>query len=136
MRISDWSSDVCSSDLRVDRGKANLLGVEAWPGVKDTLDRATGHDGRGNIVDGNASATNDRSTAENIVGGPDDFARCSQIVQPLARSLHEGQQIDGQELVADDPVLAQQRSEERSVGKEGVRTCKSRRTQYNEKKTQ
>src|SRR3546814_1488511 len=80
MRISDWSSDVCSSDL----------------------------DGRGNIVDGNASATNDRSTAENIVGGPDDFARCSQIVQPLARALHEGQQIDGQELVADDPVFAQQ----------------------------
>src|SRR3546814_17807260 len=122
MRISDWSSDVCSSDLRVDRGKANLLGVEAWPGVKDTLDRATGHDGRGNIVDGNASATNDRSTAENIVGGPDDFARCSQIVQPLARALHEGQQIDGKELVADDPVFAPQcRPDRKSVvlGKSG-----------------
>src|SRR3546814_9406113 len=98
MRISDWSSDVCSSDLRVDRGKANLLGVEAWPGVKDTLDRATGHDGRGNIVDGNASATNDRSTAENIDGTPDDFARCSQIVQPLARALHERSEEPTSEL--------------------------------------
>src|SRR3546814_1928138 len=29
MRISDWSSDVCSSDLRVDVGRPNIKGVLA-----------------------------------------------------------------------------------------------------------
>src|SRR3546814_3855993 len=28
MRISDWSSDVCSSDLRADRGARELVGLQ------------------------------------------------------------------------------------------------------------
>src|SRR3546814_9927072 len=36
MRISDWSSDVCSSDLRL-RAARNLQGAlsQRWPGRKD-----------------------------------------------------------------------------------------------------
>src|SRR3546814_20702243 len=30
MRISDWSSDVCSSDLLVSRGLVRYIGVSNW----------------------------------------------------------------------------------------------------------
>src|SRR3546814_12947513 len=37
MRISDWSSDVCSSDLKVS--KADLRGDGKWPDYLDYCDR-------------------------------------------------------------------------------------------------
>src|SRR3546814_2438668 len=42
MRISDWSSDVCSSDLKIERGALSFLDVE-FPLVMcfDRIDRQT-----------------------------------------------------------------------------------------------
>src|SRR3546814_1664346 len=38
MRISDWSSDVCSSDLAVpDAGRSSRRTAVAWPGVRPRL---------------------------------------------------------------------------------------------------
>src|SRR3546814_5030769 len=36
MRISDWSSDVCSSDLPDALGEARVFHTNAWPGVRRT----------------------------------------------------------------------------------------------------
>src|SRR3546814_17398810 len=35
MRISDWSSDVCSSDLRLMDGESQEPGQGAWPELRD-----------------------------------------------------------------------------------------------------
>src|SRR3546814_14260842 len=42
MRISDWSSDVCSSDLTLQREVAQ----ERWTSLDRTLQREAGEDGR------------------------------------------------------------------------------------------
>src|SRR3546814_6192077 len=39
MRISDWSSDVCSSDLKEPNVAANQMAVDAVNQESDTLDR-------------------------------------------------------------------------------------------------
>src|SRR3546814_13960715 len=96
MRISDWSSDVCSSDLDLD-------------GFKSINDRF-GH------------AEGDRA----LVG----FS--TQLMQTFRDSDVVGR-LGGDEFVAlmtncteDQGQHALQRSEERRVGKECVRTCRAR----------
>src|SRR3546814_16190197 len=90
MRISDWSSDVCSSDLPE-------LFNDAWSG---------------------------RRHEDQAVDGCD--ARIKGIMQPedaSQRLAHNGQ-FRG----------IRNRSEERRVGNECVSTCRSRWSQYNQKK--
>src|SRR3546814_6050745 len=80
-RISDWSSDVCSSDLHRDA-----------------------HDGR-----------SDRAYP---------VGRARSRAHDRRNLIHGGRQRQGPENRTAD------RSEERSVGKEGVSTCRSRWTAY------
>src|SRR3546814_15828714 len=87
MRISDWSSDVCSSDLQ-DRGDA---------------DRLT------------------RDAAEALARLERDLAASSAA---LARDEA------GRPVLAARLEAAEQRSEERRVGKECVSTCRSRWSPY------
>src|SRR3546814_2597561 len=82
MRISDWSSDVCSSDL--DAGDAFDVALAATPGDVD------------DDVDG--------------------------LGDQRARRIHRHFQ--------NQLLQAQQRSEERRVGKECVSTCRSRWSPY------
>src|SRR3546814_18387471 len=92
MRISDWSSDVCSSDLLVI-------------GLRWYLARAK-----------------DGYLREN--------ASYSQISETLTESTEGARTIEalgiGHERVAALDADCAGRSEERRVGKEGVRTCSSR----------
>src|SRR3546814_13965448 len=96
MRISDWSSDVCSSDLYLRyplRDMLGLLALEAWR-----------HQA---IVVG-----------ENLGTVPDGFNQGLQEKGMLGMSVlwfQRGVQAD-----------AAGRSEERRVGKECVSTCRSR----------
>src|SRR3546814_16737195 len=105
MRISDWSSDVCSSDLR---SVVNIL--------------SNGVDNNGPTPD----AARDQAirlgiTINGIVFGErDDLAdyfRQHVIGGPGAFIMTVGKPED-------------LRSEERSVGKEGVGTCRSRWSPY------
>src|SRR3546814_3836781 len=119
MRISDWSSDVCSSDL------AMLFGHR-----KGAFTGATASS------DGLFQAAN---------GGTlflDEIAELPLSLQAkLLRALQEGEvlpvgathavPVDVRVIAAGNRDLAAlcnsgQRSEERRVGKEGVRTCISR----------
>src|SRR3546814_6793390 len=90
MRISDWSSDVCSSDLYVEAG-AEIV-----------------------------------QTAEEIFAQSDMVVKVKEP-QPVERAmLREGQILYTYLYLAPDP----DRSEERRVGKECVRTCRSRWSPY------
>src|SRR3546814_17738042 len=97
MRISDWSSDVCSSDLSIDL---------AAPGD--------------NIGDVTTSA--------------DPRASAFQSVRPLdwGGRLQADTSADRESMTstAQGGFARAVRSEERSVGKECVRTCRSRLSPY------
>src|SRR3546814_11773819 len=97
MRISDWSSDVCSSDL--DARKQRLALAQA------------AEQGRGPAVD--------EALGEPLV------ERVRQLVLELARPLLPALRVIEPVLPVGD-VCPGARSEERRVGKECVSTCRFR----------
>src|SRR3546814_11574875 len=107
MRISDWSSDVCSSDLLDAHGIAER------------------HEGRHRLallqgLDGALLGEARRAQAGVLVG---DGARADDRAgdqRPRPGDVRD--QLREIELPAHAPL----RSEERRVGKESVRTCRSR----------
>src|SRR3546814_12681189 len=96
MRISDWSSDVCSSDLRLMDGESQEPGQGAWPELRD--DRPL------------------RVAMEAL--------KVMEAFETYTRSSLQGAQ-DRQPVVFVWSAF-QARSEERRVGKECVSTGKSR----------
>src|SRR3546814_6563407 len=102
MRISDWSSDVCSSDLRV----AGHVLVGALAG--DVAARLADDHGQFALV-----------VHHGHVGGP--VGEGSVADEGIGR-LQEAQRLFGR--------LERQRSEERRGGNECVSTCKSRWAPY------
>src|SRR3546814_12279709 len=101
MRISDWSSDVCSSDLSVTDALSNILGQETRnrPGRKHILDEAY-------------------------------FARIEAIQFTIAHDDgvgHENwEEADIVLAGVSRPSKTPTRTEERRVGKECARTCRTR----------
>src|SRR3546814_13969117 len=96
MRISDWSSDVCSSDL---------------PGTQ------AGFDANAGVL-----------TRDQQLELLDRYGHVPETVEQqrtLYRTL-EGERGRQQETDARGPMATTDRSEERRVGKECVRTCSSR----------
>src|SRR3546814_14226693 len=107
MRISDWSSDVCSSDLvGVEAHHLRIGGSEQRLAVRVAR--------RGERVD--------------LVGDRAEFGGDHRAVVGVQRSTRSRQ---GQLARARQQ---RGRSEERRVGKEGVQTCRSRGSQDREKK--
>src|SRR3546814_12027677 len=120
MRISDWSSDVCSSDLsKLARDLAN--------------DSEEILDGGGRLAlaslqeaDGPAGKLKGQIERHDLAG--------SHLVLEL-RHRAEGDLIRAEQQLADQGIGAclhrtLRRSEERRVGKECVNTCRSRWTPY------
>src|SRR3546814_13004734 len=104
MRISDWSSDVCSSDLRSER-RRHLA-------VRPLLDALF-------------------PPSPEILAPADDatiVCRCEEVTAGDIRAAVR--------LGATGPnqLKAFTRSEERSVGKESVSTCRSRWARYHKQK--
>src|SRR3546814_10959398 len=100
MRISDWSSDVCSSDLKLALRFA---------------DEAQRHESLTGVLVVQHSMTMGESAAANILPGHPHFV------------VAVDQTCIGQQFRT-APV---ERSEERRVGQECVRTCRSRWSPYN-----
>src|SRR3546814_18524264 len=105
MRISDWSSDVCSSDLKVWR-QLQRERIEVARCTVERLKRQMG-------IQGARRGKNVRTTIS------DPTVPC-----PLDRV--------NRQFRADRPN--QLRSEERRVGEEGVSTCRYRVSPYHKKK--
>src|SRR3546814_18934095 len=131
MRISDWSSDVCSSDLLRFLRQLRLRGDERVPREFDAgkvggvlflglvavdLDLAQARVGIGRVL---SHQWCDAQAPGGVVGGRPPGLEFARGVDVLALG------VDGAaELVAD------QRSEERRVGKECVSQCRSRWSPY------
>src|SRR3546814_19518375 len=106
MRISDWSSDVCSSDL---------IGGPARP-------QQPPHPLPERAPDGTVSLA--------TVPQPALIYRLSGDYNPLNADPEAARRVG-----FDRPILhGMSRSEERRVGKECVNTCRSRWSPYDEKK--
>src|SRR3546814_21129934 len=117
MRISDWSSDVCSSDLRVDDAlHATRAAVEEGivPGGGTALLYAT------RAIEGLKGVNDGQTRGIDIVRK----SLTSLVRQIASNAGHDGAVVSGKLLESNDPT--QGRSEERRVGKECVRTCRSR----------
>src|SRR3546814_17684326 len=121
MRISDWSSDVCSSDL------AAALAQELL------------HDAIFQRVEGDHGEP--AAGAEQRLGGRKAALQLAQLVVHV-----DAQGLEGARRGVDRPTFATRallslgllphpaRPEERRVGKEGVRPCRSRWSPYHKKK--
>src|SRR3546814_18306027 len=107
MRISDWSSDVCSSDLV----EAPLVAIRADPERLGDLRHLLGKLGQ----------------AGRRIVEIEEFLRKAVEVVNRARLWHSGDRRRAEEPVG--------RSEERRVGKECVSTCRSRWSPDHKKKT-
>src|SRR3546814_12934526 len=103
MRISDWSSDVCSSDLQ-------RVAVDAEAGERGVDDGVA-------LAEAVADA---HQVDEQVVGG-----HLGEIEVP-EHGVHPVDPL----VVPDATRLAEGRSEERRVGKECVSTCRSRWSPY------
>src|SRR3546814_17984995 len=111
MRISDWSSDVCSSDLTQFLHLQSSDIFTKVPGMRADVTHAA------------------RFTRQLWVGSPSGIVPLLQldaIGQPALRVLH----INASDLAQPTGCYAG-RSEERSVGKECVSTCRSRGSPVN-----
>src|SRR3546814_15259635 len=106
MRISDWSSDVCSSDLR---SNLQLLGTE----VNQHLNVDRAHEDHG--LESNTSIG---------VNHPSVTLRIKSEI------LHQSVGIIKANLLKGRRVVSSTRSEERGVGKEWVVTVRIRWSQY------
>src|SRR3546814_13821820 len=131
MRISDWSSDVCSSDL-----DGSWIAFLRQDGGRTRLWRAA--------IDGSGSAP---IAAVDSDARDFRFANGATIVLKLDGDVQEARaNIEREAKVgfhfdsrfapfsSSGPYAPVSRSEERRVGKECVRTCRSRWSPYHEKK--
>src|SRR3546814_13604039 len=118
MRISDWSSDVCSSDLVASIVSAHPLVRAALLQRRRRFARQPG----GAVLDGRDIGTVIAPEAEVKL-----FVKATPTIR--ARRRHAELQAHGG-TQRFDRVLADIRSEERRVGKECVSTCSSRWSPY------
>src|SRR3546814_13637835 len=123
MRISDWSSDVCSSDLRaVDQAQVESRGILL---VKANI----GDAGNSEISDGidaqcdPEAAGDERKCGDHVFDILDDARGNAALVQHPEKIVAEAAgPLAGR--VENERLLV--RSEERRVGKGGVSTCRCR----------
>src|SRR3546814_2585217 len=153
MRISDWSSDVCSSDLRAWFAAANGAArkkttaprtAEATTGSARTrlsgrcfLPRRVDHERVDARLDARLHLQRDPAQGNGL--GAEQARDCDQPDQPAARTrlLPEVRWLGAGNGSSPEYALRQAgaakpgwRSEERRVGKECVSTCRSRWSPY------
>src|SRR3546814_19724539 len=124
MRISDWSSDVCSSDLRVDalalhRDHAKQVGADK---LKKLRKHFLGAIVVGPLVETDGSSIGTRE----VIDGQQRIT----TLQIMLLAFRDIAKALGDEGLIEDIGLLCWRSEERRVGKECVSTCRSRWSPY------
>src|SRR3546814_20685230 len=111
MRISDWSSDVCSSDLRAMRPH-----LAARQGIARTFQ--------------NVALFKGMSTLDNIMTGRILKMKSNIFQQAVYWGANRREEIAHREVVEQIvdflAIEANRRAEERRVGKECVSQCRSR----------
>src|SRR3546814_20701359 len=110
MRISDWSSDVCSSDLVSEHADKERLLDQACEDV---------------VVGAPRPEQCSQGYVDDDKCGRDEGHFAAEEPEPAINVASE----DFEKMV-DDAGVAHSRSEERRVGKECVSTCRSRWSTY------
>src|SRR3546814_13329597 len=118
MRISDWSSDVCSSDLQLAGGGTAVRRARR-------LRERIGEERHFRI---------DQRCQRIILPERVDFSDIGDVERRLLEAGHVRQNLHPVEERIDVPMDMPFRSEERRVGKVCVSTCRPRWSQGNEKK--
>src|SRR3546814_18044554 len=136
MRISDWSSDVCSSDLVVHRARRHGRGAAARPGREEALGAAAGcadHRRSRSGGHGDGFLVRPRSSGRHAAGGDrpalrsDEADAAARRTQAAPRAQRpRGYGLPLARAITPDPG----RAEERRSGKKGVRTSKTRWAPY------
>src|SRR3546814_14036557 len=103
MRISDWSSDVCSSDLAVVAQEVRSLAQRS---------AEASHDIKQRIQNSNAKVRHGGELVQKAGGTLDEIVVSVKKVADIVAEISSASR--------------EQRSEERRVGKECVSTCRSR----------
>src|SRR3546814_20422435 len=121
MRISDWSSDVCASDLATDHVFAlcHLLGFRFAPRLRDIGDRKLG----------SIAAPSTYKGIENLMGRTIKTAAIEADWDDIVRivaSITDGTVEPSVILRTLAAYKRQNRTEARRVGKESVSPCRSR----------
>src|SRR3546814_16972086 len=126
MRISDWSSDVCSSDLETTGG----------PQGPETTGGPQGPETTGGPQGPETTAAGEES--ERDLGTRIDAIRRGHRRRRPGRSGggHPTAPAFGRERQGDQRLRSRERSEARRVGKECVSKCKSRWSPYPSKQKQ
>src|SRR3546814_18321857 len=126
MRISDWSSDVCSSDLlcRTRPGDCRLRRDQRGRGRRRFVVRPPQP----------AGPAPDRLNSGNNIGN-EQILDLSDLILQRQFALFHALDLDQVEMRllgkgGNRVVEIAMRSEERRVGKEGVRVCRSRWSPY------
>src|SRR3546814_16188137 len=125
MRISDWSSDVCSSDL--DRRRTHDMNTANW--IPDLFMKRVFDDGPWTLF-----SPSDVPDLHDLTGRA--FEERYEYYEELTKY---GKTKLLKTLPAKDlwrKMISMLRTEERRDGKECVRTCRARGSGYHEKKTQ
>src|SRR3546814_12404149 len=124
MRISDWSSDVCSSDL---------VSLEAYVARMPTEQNGIYYLTADTLAAARSSPHLEGFRAHNF----EVLLLTDRIDEWVVNHLTEfgGKKLESVARASKDLdakiETPEKRSEERRVGKESVRTCRSRRSQYN-----
>src|SRR3546814_16465396 len=133
MRMSDWSSDVCSSDLMLDNGLAYLRISSFTTETGASLDKVFAQlqkDSKGEIKGMILDLRNNPGgVLDAAVKVGDAFLTQGPIVTIKGRNPGEQPAFDapaGDILTGAPRVVMLNRSAERRVGKECVSTCRSR----------
>src|SRR3546814_14846933 len=141
MRISDWSSDVCSSDLPATGawvlagGDPRSAGPAADRGIAVVDQRVDQDAVLGDVtLDVLVAPTRDRRDFDLALFGVPADDRCDDPVVGLGATQSRGPGVIASQGVRERLHLADRaagvRSEERRVGKECVITCRSRWSPY------
>src|SRR3546814_14069354 len=120
MRISDWSSDVCSCDLLAHSGDLS--------GALKAYDAALA------LAPDNTDAKRNRDLVEKMLKQQQQKNSAQSEQQNKRQDPKDSQAQDQQQPSSNGQKQSDQRSEERSVGKECVSTCRTRGSTYHKKK--
>src|SRR3546814_14752841 len=120
MRISDWSSDVCSSDL-MSLLIENVLAGDRLAAGEAPFEKAEIFDLNETLHAAKAGLDEDAGRRVTFIHGDKAMVKGDRILLEIAV----------QNLIQNAlKYSATTRSEERRVGKEGVSTCRSRGSPY------
>src|SRR3546814_17402800 len=135
MRISDWSSDVCSSDLIWQKRFTYAYGFELIGTSEDDYDFASAKRQRQTYWIASLPLEAGFDTSDDLLNPTSGFRLTAHVspeisfgrgTNPYARGMIEGSAY----YPVSEAIVLAGRSEERRVGKECVSTCRSRWSPY------